>query len=54
MKKKTSKARTTKKTRKPDDLSPRSSQKDRDLKGGVVQPTKIEYPNIVLKQGTSG
>ena len=51
MKKKTSKAGKTKKTRKPDDLSPRSS---RDVKGGVAAPTKIEYPNIVLKRGTSG
>ena len=54
MTKKTSKAGKTKTTRKPDDLSPRSSQKNRDVKGGVVQPTKIEYPNIVLKQGTRG
>ena len=54
MKKKTSKAGKTKKTRKPDDLSPRSSPKSRDVKGGVAVPGKIEYPNIVLKRGTSG
>ncbi len=54
MKKTTSQAGKTKKTRKPDDLSPRSSRNSRDVKGGVATPSKIEYPNIVLKQGSSG